>query len=226
MKMERFEMRVDPHMVQRVDAWRAEQPDMPSRAEAMRRLADTGLAVLGKGSVRISHGERLTLVMLRDLYKHLEVKGEIDPDFVEAAIGGGHHWGLAWEYEGLFQDDVDREEVVNEVTDVLTMWYLIEASLDCLSDERKRELEQATGRRGRNVKFRGFDGNNEYKHLGIARFLIENLGRFATFKGRDLNSHSPSIGRYRRMLEAFKPMKQTLVGRELSISEIVDLLMA
>ena len=224
MKSERFEMRLDPHMVQRVDVWRTEQTDKPSRAEAMRRLANTGLAVLGKGSVKISHGERLVLVMLRDLYKHLKVNGDIDPDFVEEAIGGGHYWGLLWKYEGLFRDDVDKEEVRREVLDVLSMWDRIEFGFASLSDEEKEEVERESGLRERDVRFPGFDGNEEFEHLSIAWFLIDHLGRFATFKGRDLNSHCPSLTRYKRMWEVFEPMKQTLIGRQLSGSEIIDLL--
>ena len=226
MKTERFEMRLDPHTVQRVDAWRAEQPDRPSRAEAMRRLADTGLAVLGKGSVRISQGEALILMMLRDLYKHQNIKGDIQPDFVGEAIWGGHYWGLEWQYSGLFHGHIDREEIVDEVVRVLDMWSFVESGYAQLSDERKKEVEAEVGPQGQHVKFPGFDGNNEIEHLSIARFLIDHLDRFVNFKGRDLNSHFPSIEKYRRMLQAFEPVRETLIGRALSSSEVIDLLNA
>jgi hypothetical protein len=32
--------RVQPDMLNRLDAWRREQPDLPSRPEALRRLAE------------------------------------------------------------------------------------------------------------------------------------------------------------------------------------------
>jgi hypothetical protein len=35
--------RVQPDMLKRLDAWRREQPDLPSRPEALRRLADLAL---------------------------------------------------------------------------------------------------------------------------------------------------------------------------------------
>ncbi len=227
MKTERFEMRLEPRMVQRVDDWRAEQPDMPSRAEAMRRLADAGLAVLGRGSIRISHGETLVLMMLHDLYTHLKVKkAEIDPKFVAEVLLGGHHWGLEWKYHGLFHGHQDREEDVYEVMDVLEMWSFIESGYARLSDEGRKEVEDEVGPRGRNVRFPGFDGNNESEHLSIARFLIDHLDRFESFKGRGLNSHMPSMERYRRMRAIFEPRRHTLVGRELAASEIIDLLRA
>jgi hypothetical protein len=42
-KNERFEMRVDPQMWARIDEWRRRQPDLPSRAEAIRRLVEAAL---------------------------------------------------------------------------------------------------------------------------------------------------------------------------------------
>jgi hypothetical protein len=42
-KSERFEMRLHPEMISRVDDWRRKQKDLPSRAEAIRRLLDAAL---------------------------------------------------------------------------------------------------------------------------------------------------------------------------------------
>jgi hypothetical protein len=46
---ERFEMRVEPEWLVKVDAWRAIQTPIPSRSAAIRRLADTGLALAAIG---------------------------------------------------------------------------------------------------------------------------------------------------------------------------------
>ena len=40
---ERFEMRAPSAWLQRIDDWRRQQPDIPSRAEAIRRLVDQAL---------------------------------------------------------------------------------------------------------------------------------------------------------------------------------------
>jgi len=42
-KTERFEMRLDEATIKRIDDWRRAQPDLPSRAEAIRRLVDQAL---------------------------------------------------------------------------------------------------------------------------------------------------------------------------------------
>lgn len=40
---ERFQMRVAPKFLEAVDEWRRAQTDIPSRAEAIRRLVEAGI---------------------------------------------------------------------------------------------------------------------------------------------------------------------------------------
>ena len=44
-KTERFEMRVPALFLKTIDDWRRKQPELPSRAEAIRRLVELGLKV-------------------------------------------------------------------------------------------------------------------------------------------------------------------------------------
>ena len=92
--------------------------------------------------------------------------------------------------------------------------------------QEKRALKRKRSPLGRNPKFPGFDANNEAEHLGIARFLIDDLERFSRFAGRELNSHAQSIDGYRRMLQVFLPMRETLVGHGLSDTQIIEILSA
>lgn len=39
-----FQMRVDETFLRSVDDWRRQQPELPSRAEAIRRLVEKGLS--------------------------------------------------------------------------------------------------------------------------------------------------------------------------------------
>lgn len=43
-KSVRLQMVITPSQVRRIDDWRKEQPDLPSRSEAIRRLVDAALA--------------------------------------------------------------------------------------------------------------------------------------------------------------------------------------
>lgn len=172
----------------------------------------------------ISDGEKLILSMLRDLYKHLDVKGEIDPDFVSEVIWGGHHWALKWQYPGIFEDHVDSEEAVSETVDIIDMWYLIEHAYDQFSQQDKDQIEIDAKPFGKNVKFRGFDGNSEGEYIGIANMLINKMDRWEDFKGRDLNAHMPTIDMYRRMLTVYEPIRNDLMNRNLSPADVTELL--
>ena len=49
---ERFQMRVSPSFLRLIDEWRRKQPDLPSRAEAIRRLVERGINAPEKPSRR------------------------------------------------------------------------------------------------------------------------------------------------------------------------------
>lgn len=226
MKSERFEMRLDEDILARVDMWRAKQDDVPSRAEAMRRLVELGLMRSVSDTVRFSDGEKLLAIMMRDVYKHLKLKGEIDPDFVGEVIWGGHYWAPKWEMQGLFHDYEDDPQDVRFVVDVLDMWTFVERAYEKLSKKDRERVEKEADPFGKYVQFAGFDGNNESSYIGIARFLVDKMNRFSQFKGRELNSHAPSIATYRRMLSVFEPMRASLVGTELGANQLIRILKA
>ena len=213
-------------MLERVDAWRDDQSDRPSRAEAVRRLVVSGLASSRREEVRFSAGEKLILSMLCDLVKARDARGENDPEFVMEAICGGHYWAFEWQYSGLYSGHVDNPQVVSEVVQTLNMWDFIEAGYERLSDEERRKVDAESHPFGAPVRFNGFDGNDEGEHLAIAYFLLDRMNRFRRFKGRDLNSHMSSLESHRRMRVVFEPMKAYLIGASLSASMIIDLLTA
>jgi len=223
-KSERFELRLDEDILARVDKWRSEQPDLPSRAEAMRRLVEAGLAGGAKQNVVFSDGEKLIAMMLRDLYRHHKVKGEIDPDFIQDVIVGGHFWAPRWEMQGLFHDHTDSADDVRFVVDVLDMWSFVQRAHGKLSAKERARVESEADPFGKHVKFPGFDGNNESELMSIARFFVEKMDRFSEFKGGSFNSHMPTVAMYRRMLGVFDPLRKTLVGVDLSADQLIAIL--
>ena len=226
-KSARFEMRLDQRVLDSVDAWRADQKDYPSRAEAVRRLIETGLSLSSSSQIKFSDGEKLNMLMLCEIFKHLKIKSELEPEFIEAAVHGGHYWGLKWQYPGIYHGSEDNEQVIGEVCDVLDMWTCIESGHAKLSKKDKELVKTEAEPFGEHVTFRGFDGNNESEYMGIASFLIGELNRFTNFQDRDLNSHCPSIETYKRMLDVFEPMRPSLMMRgELNALQIIDILKA
>ncbi|MFM0085012.1 YfbU family protein [Paraburkholderia sediminicola] len=227
-KSERFELRLDEEQLARVDEWARDQGDDGlSRAAAIRELIDIGLSAGSKGSVRFSDGEKMLMLMMGDVFKALKIKdSDSDPDFLAEVIYGGHYWAPKWEMQGVFHDHVDNPRDVSHVVDVLDMWSFIEEGYEKFGAAEKAAIAEQVGPLGKHVQLSGFDGNSESSQMSIARFLVNKMDRFARFKGRDLNSHHPTYGRYSRMVELFEPMRSTLVGHGLSADQVAALLQA
>lgn len=224
-KSERFELRIDEEQLSLVDTWAKEQPDVPPRAEAVRRLVSLGLAAGSNRAVRFSDGEKMLILMMGDLYKALKIKdAESDPAFLADVIYGGHYWAPKWDLQGVFHDHVDNPRDLNHVVDVLDMWSFIEEGYERLSDAQKAAVAEQVGPLGESVRFDGFDGNNEASQMSIARFLVEKMGRFQRFKNRSFNSHCPTYSRYSRMVRQFEPMRASLAGGHLGAQQIIALL--
>lgn len=224
-KTERFEMRLDPATLDRVDDWRTRQSDTPSRSEAIRRLLEKGLEASGSTTFQPSNPERLMTWLLTEILrmqKGYENKDTID--LIQEALYGGHFWALEWEMTGVLHPHADSKSAVSLVVDTLDMWMFIESAYKEFSQEDQERIEKEIGSWAKDPKFLGFDGNNESEYMGIARFLVEKMGRFESFKGRSFNSHAPTVDRYRRMVELFEPMRTSLVGRGLSVQQVIQLL--
>jgi uncharacterized protein len=166
----------------------------------------------------MKNGDRLILAMLAEIYKKLDISGDIDPDFVSDAVWSGQTWLLDWKYSPLFTAANAEDSVINETCDILSMWRIIEQSYGAFTEEDKNFVSNNTTASIRNPTFEGFDLNNN-DHYGVADDLINKLDRFQEFKGRYLNSHSVvSLPRYRKMYSTFEP-----IFKRLSISSAASL---
>lgn len=224
-KSERFEMRLDPVILERVDEWRAGQTDVPSRAEAIRRLLEVGLVSGSKENFKLSSSEKLMTWLLTEVLRNQKGYENKDTvDLIQEAIYGGHFWALRWQMTGVLHDHIDSPKAVTLVVDTLDMWSFIERAYQGFSKANKARIVEALGPLGDDPKFLGFDGNNETEYLSIAQFLVEKMGRFESFKGRSFNSHMPTVARYRQMYLLFEPMRTKLVGRDLSVEDVIALL--
>lgn len=224
-KTERFEMRIEQNVLDSIDDWRDKQTDKPSRAEAIRRLIETGLTTSKQTEPQLSDGEKLIISLLCEQHKQLKISSELDPALLESIMYGGHYWALNWKYSNLLHSHRDSPKTRSEVVDTLDMWSFIEAGYAKLSKKDKELVAVEAKLFGNNVMFPGFDGNNEGEHYAIARFLIDDMERFTKFKNRDLDSHSPKVGAYKRMWKLFEPMRVNIgYGQEMGASDIIQLL--
>jgi uncharacterized protein len=72
------------------------------------------------------------------------------------------------------------------------------------------KLSDKSGIDSGQLRFPGFDGNNEADLLGYARYYIEDLGHYKRLGITYLNSHHPTIDTYRRMLEEYRKVQYTV----------------
>jgi uncharacterized protein YfbU (UPF0304 family) len=169
-------------------------------------------------SMKLSDGEKLIIAMLAEIYKALRIKGEINPKFVMSAIYGGNLWGLAHQYSGLFGAEEKRPEVVTETINILDMWRSIEDDWKQLSKSEQNAVIAEIPGISKKPQFTGFDGHDEIEYVSVARFFVEDIGTFQKLKGRDLDSHHPTLRRYRAMYRVFEPMRATLTSPEKTLS--------
>lgn len=174
--------------------------------------------------MKVSDTERLMLLMLCDIYDRTGAQGEFDTDFIRSAVFGEKFWSIPWKYSGIPFDDQDIPEVVKDVLDILDMWSFIEHSYAKLSSEDKSRLENEAAPFGRSPKFRGFDGNNETEYMSTAAFLVNQLERFVEFKGRDFNSHMPTVEASKRMLRPYLRVRHKLANGPLGVDDLIAIL--
>ena len=173
----------------------------------------------------MTKAERLILSLICDLQKPTEEQEfrRKDYEFISKAVACGHLWALDWEYEHVYSDVEYDRRLVKETVDILDMWDVIELLFERLVEDDKLRIAEAMETEIQYLRFRGFDGNNESEYLAIARFLVDDMGRWKRFKNRTLNSHYPSLAAHRRMLPVYKGYGFGLTTREFSVEQFIAL---
>lgn len=176
--------------------------------------------------MELTDGEKLIIFMLTEIYEKLDIKGELDASFVQKAVSSGNAWSIPWRIKCVqFDPSKEDPQVVKEVCDILEMWSFVENSYKELSDEDRDDVKKSIEPLSGHV-FKGFDGNSQKGHMWIARFMIDDLGVFQQFKGRELNAHAPTLDTYLRMLPIFEDIQKKISGRLLNVVEISSILNA
>ena len=123
---------------------------------------------------------------------------------------------------GQSKRSLEMERAYSEAREILRMWSVIEKAYGRFSADERKRIELEAKPFGHDVRFEGFAGNEETKHLRAARELVDL--EFDMFRGRDLNSHLPYLAAYRRMLRIFEDRLNTRPAGDLSVSDIIALL--
>lgn len=153
----------------------------------------------------------LTLAERRILANQWHIRAKLEPEFADdferMAEILEHGYELQYGEALCLWGEVPRE-ICQEVLEILDMFRFLQNSFDNLEDKE--------GLTERDVVFRGFDGNEESKHLCFADFycakdrygdlrfsgLGDGIVTVEELRGIrvNLNGHLPALGSYRRML--------------------------
>ncbi|MEK6299699.1 MAG: YfbU family protein [Acidobacteriota bacterium] len=145
---------------------------------------------------------RIERWVLSNQYKILErLYPEESSGYAEAreALERGYELNYDWPVLQVVEDDdVLIADACREIIDILQMFSVIKSSL--------AELDDKSGVSAFELKFGGFDGNNESKELSYARYLCRSDGGRFKDLGEDpiFNCHMPTLRTYRRMLAAWQ----------------------
>jgi uncharacterized protein YfbU (UPF0304 family) len=170
--------------------------------------------------------QKLTVLMLCEIFKKLEIKNSFDPDLISQAISSDDAWVLDWKY-GIRDEGATNPPHVTAVVDTLDMYAFLRDSYESIGETGRAEVEESVPNARSKTSFHGYDGNNEFEYLSAARYMVDHLDRFQSM--RDVakqNSHMPVVEMYARMFEVFEPIRVNLVGRLMSPAEIVEVLRA
>jgi uncharacterized protein YfbU (UPF0304 family) len=122
--------------------------------------------------------------------------------YMRETVVQGYEIGYSDLEPGLTEPMSEGES--REVLDILEMFSQLKYTYD--------NLEDKSGIKEYSVKFRGFDGNNEFRQLHYATHFCRDGERF-----RDLdivNSHAPLLGSFRRMLVEWEKTRPEPMTKE------------
>lgn len=177
--------------------------------------------------MEFTNEQKLIVALLTEIHSALKIEDGLDPMFVQDKVASGRTWALNWHYPGLFQDDEETPDDVKFVVKVLDLWERLEHSFDSLDGAQKAELVAVSPHYGADVRFRGFDGNGgDRDGMSTVHILVEEMGRWRTFKGRDFNAHMHMSEVYERMLEASDELGKGYADFEFSVEEMAQVLNA
>ncbi|CAI2407488.1 Uncharacterised protein [Serratia liquefaciens] len=151
--------------------------------------------------------EKLTLLMMCDLFDHLGVDGEIDSSIVREAVDSGNTWAIERKYQFLSTEEVPKE-VQKKVDSALTAYRNLSNSLRTLTPDESNELKDKHKLKihDKHIQFPGYDGNNESDYMSVA-FMLGKLGLYTEQLEIDKNSHEENVNSYDDLISALTVLK-------------------
>lgn len=173
-----------------------------------------------EGNIKLTPKERAMFIYLLKILKN-QGDEEYDYDNMIKAL----QYGFEYHYSDVFDCIYDEElsaDGCREVLDILEMYRGITYSY--INLKRENKLAKL---KDEDIRFKGFDGNNEIKQMSYTRYFIVDLDRFSEIQefaqGNDYNSHWQMLPTYQARLHKWKSYPMDARYR-MTEQQIIDLL--
>ena len=216
------EIKLPDELLARVDAWRSMQEVPLSLSQAVAELVKVGLR--SQANPALTLGDKLILSVLCDMSRSIGSQGTIDPEFLDAAVKGGHAWAIEWEHPSLAHAHTNSQTTADFVVRVLSMWKQIEEGFSRLSATEQEQVRRDAGLSG-NPAFPGWHSELEANYKSTARFMTDRMELFPMFKDRSaIESPNPVVDRYKTMLGTLAEMDVPASDQFLNAAQLTSLL--
>lgn len=171
-----------------------------------------------ENDIKLTRKDRAMFIYL---FKILKNQGDDDYDYdnMIKALQNGFQNHYSDVFECLYDEELSAEEC-REVLEILEMYRGITYSYNAL-----KEVGQQGKLTDKDIRFKGFDGNNETKQMSYACYFIIDLDRYEEIENLAngyYNSHYPMLSKYRQMLSMWNGYKDTRY--KMNEQQIIDLL--
>ncbi|EOG1897516.1 MULTISPECIES: YfbU family protein [Acinetobacter calcoaceticus/baumannii complex] len=140
--------------------------------------------------IELTDKERLFLANQHEILGHLN-KDNSDYHFKLAEqLRDGHEWLYSQSFDNFSENLPD--DAAELVLNILQIYEMIQDTYDGLSDKSLISEHQ--------IKFPGFDGNNETEFMGFVDALEKDNRFVDVIQTGNRNSHSPKVHVYERMI--------------------------
>lgn len=175
------------------------------------------LTINGMKIMQLSKLERLTLANQYLILEKLYPEEAKSYKLLRTALEDGYaiHYGNLTEH---IYDELSEEDC-RFVLDVLSMYRAIN---DVVTKTENKQIQA-----NYYSKFNGFDGNEETKYYSYCKYYIIDQNRFEELRygnktdNLDLNTHTPMIDTYLKMLKRWESMENK---RKLNEDQVLDIL--
>lgn len=163
----------------------------------------TGEDMKNRESTEISGLSKIERRKIANQYRILEKLSEGREAEQFGALAGIFEQGYVYLYGQAIDHIWDEmpENACKEVIDILELHRVLLLSLKDLPGSDQQSLLEE-------IKFKGFDGNEEADYYCFATFFCEELDRYNELK--IVNSHSPTLSNYRAQLEKWEAMDRSI----------------